>query len=237
MSFTSVCLNVPLYLAWLQAQCRALGVVFDRRSVSHIRDAFALPARFPSAGDDGGSSAPSRASLVVNCTAMGSKTLGGVADAAMVPVRGQTVLVRNHAGGQDVMEASSTGELRGSDRMYVMERAAGGGTVLGGCYQLGATDAAPDPALTERILKAAVAACPALAGGRGPEALDVVDVRGGLRPLRQGGTRVERESLDLGDGQPRSVVHNYGHAGFGYQCSWGCSKEVVGLVEEALAEA
>jgi D-amino-acid oxidase len=41
---------------------------------------------------------------------------------------------------------------------------------------------------------------------------------------------VELEKLD----DHRIVVHNYGHGGFGYQCSWGCSMDVVELVDKAL---
>ena len=81
-------------------------------------------------------------------------------------------------------------------------------------------------------MRRAVTACPALTGGRGIEALDVVQARVGLRPARTGGTRVELERLDA----KRAVVHNYGHGGFGYQCSWGCSIAVVELVERAFTE-
>lgn len=88
-----------------------------------------------------------------------------------------------------------------------------------------------DLGLTQRILQRAAVACPALTDGHGPEAFDVVQSRVGLRPGREGGTRVELEKLDKG----RTVVHNYGHGGFGYQCSWGCSMEVVELVNKAFS--
>jgi D-amino-acid oxidase len=32
------------------------------------------------------------------------------------------------------------------------------------------------------------------------------------------------------------VVHNYGHGGFGYQTSWGCAEDVVGIVKRVLGE-
>jgi D-amino-acid oxidase len=50
-----------------------------------------------------------------------------------------------------------------------------------------------------------------------------------LRPLRTGGVRIEKERI--GEGW---VVHNYGHGGWGYQSSYGCSAEAVELVEEVL---
>ena len=79
-------------------------------------------------------------------------------------------------------------------------------------------------------MKRAVQLCPALTDGRGFEHLDVVRHNVGLRPLREGGARLEKENID-----GFWTVHNYGHGGYGYQSSYGCSKEVVELVEGVLA--
>lgn len=78
-------------------------------------------------------------------------------------------------------------------------------------------------------MKRCVELCPTLTGGKGIEALDVIRHGVGLRPLRLNGTRIEKERL--GD---TWVVHNYGHGGYGYQASYGCSMVAVRLVEEAL---
>ena len=115
----------------------------------------------------------------------------------------------------------------------------GGGTILGGSYQKGNYEPAVDLELSSRIMTRAVALVPELTGGLGPEHLDVVRHNVGLRPLRLGGTRVEKEVLkDVGreaeEGKGLWVVHSYGHGGYGYQCSYGCAQEVVGLVEGAL---
>lgn len=112
---------------------------------------------------------------------------------------------------------------------YVMTRAAGGGTILGGCYQKGRSDGEVDEGLAKRIMERAVRACPELTGGRGVEGLDVVRHGVGLRPVREGGTRVEKERVG-----EVWVVHNYGAGGAGYQSSYGCAMEVVRLVEEVL---
>lgn len=114
---------------------------------------------------------------------------------------------------------------------YIMMRAAGGGTVLGGSYQKGNWESQFDPNLAIRIMKRAVELCPKLTGGRGIEHLDIIRHGVGLRPLREGGARVEKEKI--GDVM---VVHNYGHGGAGYQSSYGCSQVVVGLVEETFKE-
>jgi D-amino-acid oxidase len=61
--------------------------------------------------------------------------------------------------------------------------------------------------------------------------LDIIRHGVGLRPARNGGVRIEREVIG-----GLEVVHNYGHAGWGYQGSYGCAERVVELVREAVAE-
>lgn len=143
----------------------------------------------------------------------------------MYPIRGQTVLVRNDAPGNFSLSGTDDGPDEGA---YLMSRAAGGGTILGGCTQKGVWNGEVDSEMTRRIMKRAVALCPALGT---VEELDVVRCGVGLRPAREGGVRVERETVE-----GYRVVHNYGHAGYGYQCSYGCANEAVRLVEEAFAD-
>lgn len=155
---------------------------------------------------------------------MASK-LGGVEDKTVIPARGQIVLVRNEAG--KMMDISGTDD--GDDEAcYVMTRAAGGGTILGGSYQKGNWDSQVDPNLAVRIMKRAVKLCPALTGGKGFEHLDVIRHGVGLRPVRERGTRVEKERVGN-----VWVVHNYGAGGAGYQSSYGCAEAAVRLIDEA----
>ncbi len=86
--------------------------------------------------------------------------------------------------------------------------------------------------MSARIMKRALALCPELTAGcdaKDEAGLDVIRHNVGLRPGREGGTRLEREVI----GELR-VVHSYGHGGYGYQSSYGCAMEAVRLVEEAL---
>ena len=78
-------------------------------------------------------------------------------------------------------------------------------------------------------MKRAIGICPSLTNGKGIEHLDIIRHGVGLRPVRIGGTRVEKEKIN-----DVWVVHNYGHGGYGYQSSYGCSQAVVKLVEEVL---
>lgn len=155
---------------------------------------------------------------------MASK-LGGVEDKAVVPARGQIVIVRNEAGKMLNLSGTDDGE---EEACYIMTRAAGGGTVIGGSYQKGNWESQPDPNLAVRIMKRAVQACPEITGGRGIEALDVIRHGVGLRPVREGGTRIDRERMgDLW------IVHNYGSGGAGYQASYGCAEAALKLIQGA----
>lgn len=101
--------------------------------------------------------------------------------------------------------------------------------MLGGCLQKGNWESQPDPNMAIRIMKRCVQLCPALTDGKGIEALDIIRHGVGLRPMREGGPRVEREKSE-----GLWLVHNYGHGGYGYQSSYGSAKAAVKLVEEAL---
>lgn len=168
------------------------------------------------------------AHLVVNCTGLGSLKLGGVEDKKMHPARGQIVVVRNDAGKMYSISGTDDGS---EEVMYIMTRAAGGGTVLGGCYQKNNWESQFDPSLATRIMKRCVDMCPQLTGGKGIEHLDIIRHSVGLRPAREGGARIEQEKID-----GLWVVHSYGFGGAGYQCSYGAAQVAVGLIDRALQE-
>ncbi|KAK3177533.1 D-amino acid oxidase [Lecanicillium sp. MT-2017a] len=211
--FTSVCINTAIYLPWLVSQCLKNGVTFKRANFGHILEASQGIPQF------------NKVDVIVNCTGLMASKLGGVEDKTVMPARGQIVLVRNEAG--KMMGISGTDD--GDDEVcYVMTRAAGGGTILGGSYQKGNWDSQADPNLAVRIMQRAVKLCPALTNGKGIEHLDVIRHGVGLRPVREGGTRVAKERIGN-----VWVVHNYGAGGAGYQSSYGCAASAVRLIEEA----
>lgn len=213
-SFTSVCINTAIYLPWLASQCLNNGVVLKRAQFTHICD-----AAKPGVHHRGGP-----ADIVINCTGLASIRLGGVEDPKMYPARAQVVLVRNDS---DAMYSVSGTDDAPDEAMYIMTRAAGGGTILGGCYQRGNWESQPDPSLALRIMKRCVEACPQLTQGKGFESLDIIRHGVGLRPARDGGARIEKERID-----GIWVVHNYGHGGAGYQCSYGCALAASLLVSQ-----
>jgi D-amino-acid oxidase len=217
--FTSVCINTAVYLPWLVGQCAKRGVRFRRGVLGHISEARGMAA----------AAAGGVVDVVVNATGLLACRLGGVMDKGVYPARGQIVVVRNEAKG--FMPTTSGCDDADDEIVYVMQRALGGGTVLGGTYMKGNWEANPDPNIAMRIMKRAVETHPELTGGKGVEALDIIRHGVGLRPVREGGVRIEKEVID-----GTWVVHNYGHAGWGYQGSYGCAERVVELVDEVLAK-
>ena len=215
-AFISVCINTAIYLPWLVSQCRKNGVMFKRAVFEHISEAALLLGAHPS----------NKIDLVVNFTALMASKLGGVEYKSVLPARGQIVVVRNET--NKMIDVSGTDD--GDDEAcYIMTRAAGGGTILGGSYQKRNWDSTVDPNLAVRIMKRAVQICPELTDSKGIEHLDIIRQGVGLRPVRENGTRVEKELIGN-----TWVVHNYGAGGAGYQSSYGCAQSAVALIQEVL---
>lgn len=83
VSFTTVTIDSPIYLNYLLSRFLARGGRVQRGFVQHISQAIDgafTPLRIPDA-------------LVV-CTGIGTRSLGGVEDKDVFPIRGQTVLLR-----------------------------------------------------------------------------------------------------------------------------------------------
>lgn len=142
--------------------------------------------------------------LVVNCTGIGARRLGG--DGALRALLGQTVVV---APGEIDMRRMFGDERDLSAMLYVIPRRAE--VVIGGCALPfeGEVAPPPDPGLRDVILARARAA-----GFRpGPVLRDAV----GLRPVRPQ-VRVQR------DGR---VIHHYGHGGAGYTLARGSAQQVA----------
>ena len=216
MSFTSVCINTAIYLPFLVSECLKAGVSFKRGIFHHICDAVTAHL----SGKPG--------QVIINCTGLSAAKIKGVEDQTVTPARGQTVLVRNDPGAMYIFSGHDDGE---DEVTYIMMRAAGGGTILGGSYQKGNWESQPDPNLAMRIMTRAVKLCPQLTSGAGVEGLDIVRHGVGLRPLRSAGARIGKEQIN-----GVWVIHNYGHNSYGYQSSYGCSEEVVQLVDEIFTE-
>ena len=136
-----MCINTPQYLLYLQQKLRSLGgVVLKAQLPTSSGLAHALHKAGLLATANGRSTR--NADIFVNATGLGAKVL--CQDAAMYPIRGQTVLVKGEARAHSVR----LGELSA----YTIPRPGSRTTILGGTKEEGVWDEAPDPAVTERIM-------------------------------------------------------------------------------------
>jgi D-amino-acid oxidase len=189
--YTAPSVNMPAYLEYLLRRYAGLGGTVTEQTVTSL-DSVAAP-------------------VVVNCTGIGARSL--VPDAALVPVRGQVVVVENPGIREFYLDHGDGG----ADYTYVFPH--GDVAVLGGTAHEGADDLAPRPEVTARILRDITAVFPSVRGAR------VVAERVGLRPVRPE-VRLEAEALPGG----RVLWHNYGHGGAGVSLSWGCAAELTAAV-------
>ncbi len=162
---------MPRYLDWLQRRFEAGGGTISRMALSGL---------------------PDHADLVVNCSGLGARLLGG--DDEVEPVRGQVLRLA---------QVGLTRWLLAEDGpTYVVPRSRD--IVVGGSEDRGAWDRRPDPELAEQILARAVALVPELADA------EVLGHRVGLRPARPT-VRLEPEKLsDRSQGDPLLRPRRFG---------------------------
>ncbi|KAJ2423596.1 hypothetical protein GGF41_003076 [Coemansia sp. RSA 2531] len=227
LEYSTVLINVPQYLAYLKNKFTGMGGIIEQRALDHIEEALLFDAT--SRNEPSG-----KTPIVVNCAALGNRMLGGVCDASMRPVRGQTLIV-------NAPEAKRTLTRLGSQFGYVIPR--GDGTVvLGGSAEAGSWDEEEDTKTTQQILQRTQALEPSLLPSSMLELdeservralrANIISVGVGFRPMRDGGVRLEtQEYVDSVSGKPFTVVHCYGHAGYGYQSSLGYARKVHQMVE------
>lgn len=149
--------------------------------------------------------------IIVNCSGMGSRELAG--DTDLYPARGQTVIID----APDIQVGYSDDEA--FTYMYIRND----GVLLGGVKQPEMSSEEIDPATREDIL-ARCRAVDARVTNR-----PIIKETVGFRPTRNA-VRLEAEQLS----DDCLLIHNYGHGGTGFTLSWGCAKNVVKLVEEAM---
>ena len=111
VEYETLSINAPAYIQWLGTQLRQRGVEIERRSLFGLSEAF----------DELGG-----VRVVVNATGLGARSLAGVQDETVEPIKGQTVLIRTN-----VTRCTMGGVREGA--AYVIPRP-GGEAVLGGCY-------------------------------------------------------------------------------------------------------
>jgi D-amino-acid oxidase len=76
ISHTGLVLNPPKYISWLRGRLEARGVRFIRSTVRTLSDVYAMRDQFGMTPD-----------VIVNATGVGARSLGGVEDLDVQPIR------------------------------------------------------------------------------------------------------------------------------------------------------
>ncbi|KAJ7143344.1 D-amino-acid oxidase [Mycena crocata] len=235
ISFATLTIDSPVYLNYLLSRFLAAGGSIVRGAVQHIAQVIE-----GGAGIFNGRKIVSSPSAVVVCVGLGARTLGGVEDKDMYPIRGQTVLLR-----APWVRFGRAISSKGGLWTYIIPRRSGD-VIVGGIKIENDWYPVPRPETTLDILKRGFALCPELVppeirAQREPVIEDlqpiIVEEGCGLRPARKGGIRLDVEWAERQDTTKVPVVFNYGHGGYGYQSSWGSATLALDLLEQALAES
>ncbi|MET8850532.1 FAD-dependent oxidoreductase [Amycolatopsis sp. NPDC004625] len=123
VEFTTAVVDTPVYLGWLLAGVRALGVRVEYRALTSLSEL--------------------DADVVVNAAGLGAGPLAG--DTSMVPVGGQVVHVTDPGLAEFVVDEAGPGVT------YVIPH--GGHVVCGGTEEPGRGDTDPNPGVTADILR------------------------------------------------------------------------------------
>lgn len=230
-SFTTLTIDTAVYLPYLFQRFLSKGGRAVRAKVQHISQAI----------DGVFSPANSPPEAVFVCAGLGARSLGGVEDKDVYPIRGQTILVR----APWIRFGRTLSSLDGLWTYIIPRRS--GDVILGGNKTSNDWYPTPRSETTRSILERCLELCPELVP---PEVRDkdpsrqftIADVEPiileegcGLRPARKDGIRLESEVVE-GSSRKAIVVHNYGHGGYGYQSSWGSATMALDLLAQALSK-
>ncbi|GHJ84687.1 hypothetical protein NliqN6_1089 [Naganishia liquefaciens] len=249
IAFRSFITNAPNYLAWLSQECKKRGIPMVRHRLSALDQAYDLHGLGLSREKG------KTVDLVVNCSALGSRSLIGVEDETVYPVKGQTVLVKAPGVKTCYMHSESKPNAKTAKPKppsYIIPRPGPGDQViLGGTYLVNDYSTQPDSHRAREILQECYRLCPALAGpaGKSWQDIAVISHNVGLRPGRADGPRVELETRKM-DGSSKllhpkggaiwgkdasvGVIHAYGVGGAGYQSSWGIAEKAASMATQYL---
>ncbi|CUA69248.1 hypothetical protein RSOLAG22IIIB_08373 [Rhizoctonia solani] len=229
LEFNTITIDTAVYLPYILSIFLGKGGVVVRARIMHISQVAQ------------GSHTSAKPNAIVICAGIGARTLGGVEDKDVYPIRGQTVLIR-----APWIKFGRTKHEADGGWTYIIPRRSGD-VIIGGTK--GANDwyPHPRPETVDDIIFRTLAITPEIAppasreGGRKPTVEDVkriiIENGCGFRPARNGGIRLETGSvewIDEGMRKETPVVFNYGHGGYGYLSSWGSAKLAVDLLKGVL---
>ncbi|KAF8699015.1 hypothetical protein AX14_001037 [Amanita brunnescens Koide BX004] len=238
LTFESFTIDAPRYMNYLLSRFLGSGGTIVRGTVQHISQ---LVEGGASIFQYGLGARPQPPHAIVVCTGLGARNLGGLEDKNLIPVKGQTVLIR----APWVQFGKSASDGRGM-WTYVIPRRSGN-VILGGVKHANSWDTKPTVEITRDILERTLNMCPEIAPPgvrkeREPTVDDIipliVEENVGFRPTNLvSNFRLEVELCEGTGRQPEiPIVYNYGHGGYGFIMSWGSASIVLELLEDALTK-
>ena len=181
-------IETQLFLPYLQQQLQAKGVTFIEQEITDL------------------SSVAKNYDVVVNCSALGARTLCN--DAAIFPVRGQVLLLE--PGFPDSIF------LDNQTPTYIVPRK--DATIIGGTYEEHISNETTEPERLKTLLKKASNVFGELKNRK------IIGSWAGIRPFRDE-VRLEIEPTT-------NIIHNYGHGGSGFTLAFGCAEAVKDLLAQ-----
>ncbi|QVM11015.1 hypothetical protein D8B26_005666 [Coccidioides posadasii str. Silveira] len=220
-------IDPEIYLAHLLRRYRLDGGEIKRMELASLQEAFEID------GYD--------VAMVVNCSGMGfgdpdSFIIRGIFNSTETRDSGVT-RITSHAGQTCLVANTCDKTITRQDAdgwSFLIPRPLEGGTIVGGTKQPNDWSSVPTASIRETLLEKAAKLYPAILNAQGK--FDVIRDIVGRRPAREGGLRLEVETLPKTASPKRTVVHAYGAGGRGYELSWGIAEEVVRMVKDNLPE-
>ncbi|CAI2182507.1 8161_t:CDS:10, partial [Funneliformis geosporum] len=223
ITYKSISINPLTYLSYLLNTFTSLGGTTQRVNLfSHLNECI-----------------KSETDIVINCSGIHARTLGGVEDPNVYAARGQTVIAQlprsyiNWA----FFKRGEYGKLclaaNGGEITYAIPHD-DGEVVLGGTYDEHKYSTDIDYNTAKEIIQRCLATRPDLLP-KDQTQLTIKRHGVGLRPCRKGGVRIEAEwTISEKFGKKILICHNYGHGGSGYESSHGTAQHALKVLKEAL---
>jgi glycine/D-amino acid oxidase-like deaminating enzyme/biotin carboxylase len=208
--------NTDVYMKWLFEYVQNIGceIIQEKITVNIVENEQEVLHRF-------------NANAIVNCAGLGSIVTTG--DTSMYPLRGALVRVKNVGGVIKDAHCISHEETSSSEQDIIFIVPRGDDlVVLGGLAQQDQWDT--NLSLEVPIIKQMYDGCLQFLPELRPLPIDKNEpVRTGLRPFTEENVCVERVPNTR-------IFYNYGHGGAGVTLSWGCSQEIVDLIQQMIHE-
>lgn len=204
--------NTDVYMEWLKDECKNRGVKILQREIKnrliHIEQE--LKEQY-------------HCSYIINCTGLGSRLLAGE---YMYPLRGALVRIKNLGNTHPILDKayciSFDEKTREQDIVFIVPRGKDR-IILGALAEENEWNKEVNLNNHKPILQMFERCKEFLPYLKDAELDEKEPVRIGLRPFRRGNVRLEWEA-------DSNIIHNYGHGGAGVTFSWGCSEEIVKMI-------